>query len=38
MPINLGKLRISADFGAAYVSPPIEIGAELGLGCQTEEK
>ena len=38
MPIILGKSRISADFGAVYVGPPIRIGAELGLCCQTEGK
>ena len=36
MPIILGKSRISVDFGAVYVGPPIQIEAELGLGCQTE--
>ena len=36
MPIILGKSRISADFGAVYVGPPIRIGAELGLCCQNE--
>ena len=38
MLIILGKLRISADFGAVYIGPLIEIGAELGLGCQSEGK
>ena len=36
MPIILRKSRISADFGAVQVGPPILIGAEPGLGCQTE--
>ena len=36
LPIILGKLRIRGDFGAVYVSPPIQMGAELGLCCQTE--
>ena len=38
MQIILGKSRIRADFGAVYVGPPIRMGAELGLGCQTEGK
>ena len=38
MPTILGKSRISDDFGAVYVGPPIRMGAELGLGCQTEGK
>ena len=38
MPIILGKSQISADFGAVYVGPPIQIEAELGLGCQSGGK
>ena len=37
MPIILGKSRISADFGAVYVGPPIRIGADLGFAAKVSE-
>ena len=36
MQIILGKSRIRADFGAVYEGPPIRIGVEPDLCCQTE--